>query len=83
VLRGGCLRGDFCKERKRAARGRIWGWLLALFFLDGLVVFFNAGDAEGRGLGALRWLLEGRILQREKEGGEAEGMGLAVSSLFS
>jgi hypothetical protein len=43
------LRGEFYKERKRAARGRAWSWLFALVFLAGLVVykFYHRGRRLG------------------------------------
>ncbi len=69
MLRGGCWGGGvFYKERKGRRGGGFWGWLLALVFLDGLAVKKFATEVGG--LGASRWLLEGRILQREKESGE-------------
>jgi len=52
-------------------RNVAWGGYGSSFFSLVLMLgIFNTGVG---GLGASRWLLEGRILQREKEGGEGEG----------
>ena len=48
------------------------GYGSSFFSLASLLRIFTT---EVGGLGASRWLLEGRILQREKEGGEGEGLG--------
>ncbi len=71
----GCVEVAACgeiftkRERGRRGRGLGAGCSLSFFSLVSLLIIFNT---EVGGLGALRWLLGGKYLQREKEGGEGE-----------